>query len=261
MSEAAQTQESDTGTTTTTDGSGDAASSQSQNLGDTIAGAAAESSDDSTDSDDSGGTTASEEGGSEGDGDGQPSGAPETYLGFDVPEGFAWSDEDAEPFMESMKGIDATQEQAQKMLETMAAHVNDRVLPDVQKQQDDAYTKLVEQWTQQAKDDPILGGENGELYKPNAALAARVLEMVNQDLKKAGIDTDVISTLLESGDLHRPALMHVLVYAGKRILPDSLGGPGDGGGTSTKWEDTPPEERMGWDDNANPIGHRKSQLE
>ncbi len=252
-------------TTSTTDATQDAGTQkqEAKGLGDAIAdageGKPEGKSEKSAETKGSGETTASEDGEGGDSDDGQPDkGAPETYSGFDVPEGFAWSEKDTEPFAEQMKGLDASQEQAQEMLSFMAAHVNDRVIPGLEKRQEEEYAEQVKQLRQAAQDDPVLGGENGELFDSNLKLSAKVLDRVTQDLKKAGAESNVIDALQELGDLHRPALMHVLVWAGKRTLPDTLDGPGDGGGVSDDWDSTPAHERMGWDDDANPIRNRQS---
>lgn len=234
-------------TETTTSETATEEAGEAETLGDAIA--AADDGDGSGKSDESKGseeTTANEDGESGSDADGQPEGAPEEYAAFDAPEGFAWSEDAEKHWAAKMKEGDVSQADAQFLLEVVAEQSEKFGVPDLQKKQDAAYAELRSEWLKQAKKDPLLGGEDGELWDSNVALVKRTLDTANEELKAEGLDYNAKDAVLEMGGLNHPALMHVIRVLGRRTLPDTLDPATGGGGSSKSWDDTPLHEKLGY---------------
>ena len=238
-------------TETTTESSAKGEGTETASLGDAISNAGTgDESGKSVESKDSEETTASEDGESGSDAEGQPQGAPEEYAAFDVPEGYAWSEKAETNWAELMKESNVSQEDAQQLLGIMAEQTKEFGIPDLQRQQDEEFAGQRKEWLGQAEKDPVLGGENGENFKANLALAAKVLATVDEGLKSEKLGYSVTDTMKKMGWLDHPAALHILVGLGRRTLPDSLDPPGDGGGESKSWDEMSLHEKLGYNADA-----------
>lgn len=228
-----------------------------ETLGDSIASAADASgkSDESTDSEE---TTAKESEESGDSDDGQQSeeatGAPESYSDFEVPEGFAWSEDDAKGWSEVFKGLNVSQEDAQGLVSKMTDHVVERVIPDLIAEQESAQAEQDAKWLEEVKDNQYLGGDGPDDLKASIDMVGSYVALVSnsKEMKGSGLGEDVIATLKELGVFSHPKVMAFFKAAAEKTLPDTLDSPGDGG-MSDDWDKKPAHEKMDWDDDALPI--------
>lgn len=178
-----------------------------------------------------------------------PAGAPEEYTAFEVPDGFAWSDEAESHWADKMKESNVSQADAQILLDIMADQSEKFGSPDLQKRQDTAFAAQKKAWLGEIKKDPTIVGEAGDEFKVSMKIASKALDQY------CGTDEAGISRrarLVKKGYLDDPDLAHVFVGVGRGMLSDSLDAPGDPG-ADTSYDDLPASERMGWDENALPI--------
>lgn len=178
-----------------------------------------------------------------------PAGAPEKYTAFEVPDGFAWSDEAESHWADKMKESNVSQEDAQVLLDIMADQSEKFGTPDLQKRQDTAFAAQKKAGLETIKKDPAIIGEKGDEFKASMNLASKALDQYC-GTDKVGMSRR--ARLVAKGYLDDPDLAHVFVGVGKGMSSDSLDAPGDPG-MDTSYDDLPASERMGWDDNAEPI--------
>lgn len=105
-------------------------------------------------------------------------GAPEAYEAFKVPEGMTLEAEATTAFQEAAKADNLSQAQAQRYVD-LAAGLVDRTMQGFQEQA----KQRMEQWAEQAKADPVVGGPG---YDENVKMAlAAVSQYGDADLKQA----------------------------------------------------------------------------
>jgi hypothetical protein len=200
----------------------------------------------SSESEDSAETTGNESGGDGSDSKGQPEGAPEEYADFQLPEGYSWSDEAKSHFEGMMKEYGASQENAQALLDMHGEMTAKFLQSDLEAQQKEAYTERANEWAEQAKQDPRLAGDNGELWDASLAQVNAFLDAVDKQFGKGIGDESVKDTLIKLGALQHPNVMLVLRKAGESMFPDALTPSGDGGGASKDWDDMSLAEKRGY---------------
>lgn len=105
-------------------------------------------------------------------------GAPESYEAFKVPEGMTLEAEATSAFQEAAKADNLSQAQAQRYVD-LAAGLVDRTMRGFQEQA----RQRMEQWAEQAKADPVVGGPG---YEQNVKMAlAAVSQYGDAELKQA----------------------------------------------------------------------------
>jgi hypothetical protein len=111
------------------------------------------------------------------DGD-EPEGAPEAYTDFTLPEGLELDPEATTAFKEAAKADNLSQGQAQKYVD-MASGLVRKTLDGFQAQ----HVQRIEQWAQQSKADPVVGGRE---YEANVQVAlGAVSKFGDPELKQA----------------------------------------------------------------------------
>jgi len=119
------------------------------------------------------------EGQGEGEGEGEQ-GAPETYEDFTLPEGMELDPESSEQFKATAKEMNLTQEQAQKLVDLQG---------QVMAKQQEQLAQTVEQWKEDVKNDPEIGGPNMEksVQEAQKALAAYGTDGLKDMLNQSGL--------------------------------------------------------------------------
>lgn len=154
--------------------------------------------------------TGTEGGKVEGDGTGkdagvkpadEPTGAPESYADFTLPEGQELEPEATSVFKEAAKADNLSQAQAQRYVD-LASGLVERTLKGFQ----DAGTQRIEQWAEQLKTDPEVGGREYEA-KVQIALNA-VGQFGDEELKQ---------TFTEYGLGNNPAIVRAFYRIGKAM--------------------------------------------
>jgi hypothetical protein len=108
----------------------------------------------------------------------EPTGAPEAYVDFTLPEGLELEPEATSAFKEAAKADNLSQAQAQKYVD-MASGLVKKTLDGFQEQ----HTQRVAQWGEQAKADPVVGGRD---YEANVQVAlSAVTKFGDPELKQA----------------------------------------------------------------------------
>lgn len=191
----------DTGTTVLT---GD-----DQNTGDA---ASDENSDDAVAAAEGTPAVAADDATAEGDADkGEAGESPDAYADFVAPEGVTLDTELVESATPVFKELGLSQEQAQKLVDIQAAHVQAS-----QQRQADAFNQTKQDWANQSKNDKEFGGD-----KFNESIADAQLfinEFGSPDLKKLMDDT---------GLGNHPEVIRAFTRAGKLLKEDSPGARGD----------------------------------
>lgn len=82
-------------------------------------------------------------------------GAPESYEAFIVPDGMKVDEAVLGEFAPLAKDLNLSQNQAQKLVDMYT----EKVLPGIMQAQTDAWAKTRAEWADQAKTDPVIGGE------------------------------------------------------------------------------------------------------
>lgn len=162
----------------------------------------------------------------EGDGDGtstetkpddqQPTGAPEAYTDFTLPEGFALDGARLETATGFFRESNLTQAQAQAAVDLFCKLAGDDATA-LTSALDTARATRIEEWGKQAKD------QLGDKYDATVDDARMLLQAYGTPELKEAFDTE--------GWGNHPELLKVFAVAG-RVLKDS-GMPGTGGLTST----------------------------
>ncbi len=175
-------------------------------------------------------------------------GAPAEYDTFETGEGFSWNKADEAGWGDLMQQLGATQGTAQALLGVMEAHTSNRVIPDLLESQKAEEAVQRKAWLSEAKEDPVLIGEDGKQFDANINLAGRALKQFSG---KGDAGEAVMAAVKEMGFLDHPATLKILANAGRSTMSDTLDDSGDPG--SENYDNLPPEEKMGWDDNAEPV--------
>lgn len=134
--------------------------------------------------------------------EGGPEGAPEKYEAFNLPEGVTADSQQLETFNGMMKDLNATQEQAQKLIDFEVAR-NQQVAAEW------AETKV--KWLKESKADSEIGG----------AKFVEKVEMAKKAIKVHG--TPAFEKLIESHGLdNHPEMIRLLSRAGENVSEDKI---------------------------------------
>jgi len=145
--------------------------------------------------------------------DQQPEGAPETYESFTAPEGADLDSGVVTSFGEAAKAANLTQAAAQTMFDKLATGINAAATERI--------TQLRQQWGEQLRADPELGG--GKMAE-NLATARKAYDaFASPELRKL-----LKATGLESN----PEIVRVFFKAGRAISDDSFIADGARGGSA-----------------------------
>ena len=154
--------------------------------------------------------------------------APESYD-FQLPEGMEMDKGLAEAATGAFKDVGLTQEQANKITEAYAG-----VIASQAKQQQEAFTKQLDDWKTELKDDQTFGGDN---FDENAGkVSAFIHATVPPELKES-----VIGLLNTSGAGNHPGLVKYFHHLSS-IMPVGEDQPGSGQHTTETGKSR--EERM-----------------
>lgn len=158
------------------------------------------------------------EGGEEGgkkpdDAPAEPSGAPEAYEDFTMPEGLAFGDERLTEFKTLAKDLNLTQEQAQRMAD-FGAQAMQTVTGGIDKR----ITATIADWNEQTRKDPEIGGDK---LDANLATAQRALKAFGSEKLLEFLGGNPIA--------YHPEFVRFLVTAGNSITPDDSPLPGGSG--------------------------------
>lgn len=149
-----------------------------------------------------------------------PQGAPEKYE-FKAPEGKQYDAAVLEPFSDAAKAANLSQDAAQKILETMAPKLAERMQAQVQ--------AIHTGWLESSKTDAEFGGEK---LQENLSFAKKALDMFAP--KNADGTVSGYRKLLDDTGLgNNPEVIRVLVRVGKAIGEDGFVPAGGRPSTST----------------------------
>lgn len=142
----------------------------------------------------------------DGDADKSKDSAPETYDTFTVPEGVTIDDKVLEKFAPMLKGLNATQEQAQ-------AFIDLKVEMDLvaAKAQEQAWADTQKTWKETAETDSEYGGVN---YDANVQIARAAVQKLGGDA--------LVTALTETGMGNHPEFIRAFVRIGKAISEDTV---------------------------------------
>lgn len=177
--------------------------------------AAAATSEESTDSGTAaaeGDAPAADATGDNADGDGTKDSSLETYADFTMPEGMTLDSVQLEAAAPLFKELGLSQEQAQKLVDFQAAQVQAG-----QQGQMDAFNQLKNDWVDQAKADPEIGGDK---FDENVGIA-------REALKKFG-NEGLTKLLNDFGMGNHPEVIRLMAKVGrltKEDNPDDTGNP------------------------------------
>ena len=237
----------DTGTDDATDTGSDDASSNDDTADDDAGSSglsgAIEAAEDSSDKESADATADdSDDSGSD---DSKPSDdAPDEYTAFDGPEGFALPTEFKETWMEQAKkngmSQDAAQAEYSRFAEFQAATA---------KQSNDEYVAWRDAEQAAAKRDPNIAGADGDEF--DSAMAG-IKAVLTRFAGKGTNGEGAMKQMVDAGLLDSRVVINFLNEVRKATSIDTLDPQGDPG-VYTSYDDLPPSERMGWNDNAEPI--------
>jgi len=147
--------------------------------------------------------------------DGKPAeaGAPAEYADFQLPEGIEIDADVMTEFKGLAKELGITQEAAQKLIDLQASMEEKRAETLQQMVADQS-----QQWANQVKNDPEIGGEN---YDQSVALAVKTIETFGSP--------ELRTLLNDSGLGNHPELVKFCHRIGKAISEDTLVMGGDQG--------------------------------
>lgn len=129
----------------------------------------------------------------------EATGAPESYEDFKAPEGMTLEVESTNAFKEAAKADNLSQAQAQKYVD-MATGLVDKTLKGFQTQ----VSERIEQWAEQTKADPVVGGPK---YDENVKIALAAVDRYG--------DTELKQVFEEYGLGNNPALVRAFYRIGK----------------------------------------------
>lgn len=144
----------------------------------------------------------------------EQAGAPESYEDFSLPEGLEMDTSALEEASGVFKDLNLSQDQAQKLVDVMAAKVQrDQELADQQHQE------MVQKWAEDAKQDPDMGGQN---WKQTETFALKGMD---------ALATPELRDFLKTTGLgNHPEMIRVFAHIGK--LSSEPGFPGQPGSAS-----------------------------
>lgn len=144
------------------------------------------------------------------DGEGKPSGAPEAYTDFTLPEGISMDADTLDAFKGLAKELNIPQEAAQKLVDLQTKLAT--------KQAEDLQSAVIAQsqkWAAEVRNDPELGGEN---YDKSVASAIKVIQAFG--------DPALTELLNDSGLGNNPALFRFCHRISAAISEDKFVMPG-----------------------------------
>lgn len=132
-------------------------------------------------------------------------GAPEKYE-FKLPEGMKLDDAQSTEFSAVAKELNLTQEQAQKLVDLQAKYVEGQ-----NKSHSENWTKTVDGWAQEARNDPEYGGAK---FNESIALARTAVDKFGDKALKEALSL--------TGAGNHPALVRFMVKVGKAVSEDTV---------------------------------------
>ena len=144
------------------------------------------------------------------DGEGKPTGAPEAYTDFTLPEGVSLDADTLDAFKGLAKELNIPQEAAQKLVDLQTKLATKQV-EDLQS----AVVAQSQKWAAEVRNDPELGGEN---YDKSVASAVKVIQAFG--------DPALTELLNESGLGNHPALFKFCHRISAAISEDKFVMPG-----------------------------------
>lgn len=157
--------------------------------------------------------------GADGNGDQK---APETYADFTMPEGMELDSALLEQASPLFRELGLTQEQAQKLVDFQAQHVQAS-----QQGQLEAFNQLKTDWLDQAKSDKEFGGDK---FNENVATARLALTKFGSE--------GLTKLMNDYGIGNNPEMIRFMVKVGRLMKEDV---PDDSGGQNT----SPPKDKVG----------------
>lgn len=139
-----------------------------------------------------------------------PTGAPEKYEDFKLPEGTNLAPETLTEFQALGKELNLPQETAQKLLD-FGAKAQASAVETVKEMQEKAWAEARKNWVSEIKTDPVVGGAN---YEKNRELAIRAVGFA----QKQGVTG--LEQVLNSGWGDNPAMFKVFALFGKALSED-----------------------------------------
>lgn len=137
-------------------------------------------------------------------------GAPEKYEAFTVPEGVKIDDEVNKSFTDIAKKHDLSQPASQEFID-LFVDVQQNLIEDYAEQLKAQHVKQVNDWAEEAKTHPDIGGADIEV---NKAIASKGLNKF--------FNEKAIKTLTDYGLLHNPDIVAGLMKVGKKISTDNM---------------------------------------
>lgn len=136
----------------------------------------------------------------------KPTGAPETYEDFTIPEGMEVDKDALAKFGPLAKELNLTQEQAQAFVDIYTTRMQDMNEATVE-----AWTKVREGWVTDGKADKEFGGAN---YDTNVATAKKAIEKFGGDSFREALNT--------TGMGDHPEMIRFLWKVGQAISEDGV---------------------------------------
>lgn len=136
--------------------------------------------------------------------DEKPKGAPESYEDFKAPEGTEFAAPVVDAFKGVAKELDLSQDQAQKLIDTMTPVMQARYAENIQ--------RISADWAERSKADPEIGGEH---FKTSMASVARVREAFARN-PDGTYDADILE-FMNSPMGNHPGALRLLARAGAAI--------------------------------------------
>lgn len=144
--------------------------------------------------------------------------APDQYADFKIPDGFEADTESLKTFKDLAKGLNLSQDKAQKLVDFQASFLEKYLSEQVK-----VWGKLRNDWLEEAKADPEIGG----------AKFKEVTETAKKALKALG--TPKLVEMIETyGIGNHPEFIRFVTKVGNLIKDDTVVPPGKGGGDDTK---------------------------
>lgn len=135
-------------------------------------------------------------------------GAPDAYADFAMPEGMNLDTAQLEAATPVFKELGLSQEQAQRLVDLQAQHVQAQ-----QQAADHAFNQQLETWLDEAKADPAIGGDN----------FGRSVDAANKAVDAYG-DQDFRTLMDQFGVGNHPAMIRMLAKIGAPLMEDVPGG-------------------------------------
>lgn len=136
--------------------------------------------------------------------DEKPKGAPESYEDFKAPEGTEFAAPVVDAFKGVAKELDLSQDQAQKLIDTMTPVMQQRYVENIQ--------RISNEWMERSKTDSEIGGEH---FTKSMANVARVRETFARN-SDGQYDADIME-FMNSPMGNHPGALKLLARAGAAI--------------------------------------------